>query len=614
MKKIKYILLSGLMALLASCEDFALGDNFLQKPPSGDVTIDSIFSKAESARRVLWNSYDKLPFGLSTTGHNTAMKVGNIEGLTDLNQTFVNDSGERQVYYPGKYTPDAENKGMSFTQVSKYRFYEYGAWQGIRHAWLFYENIDRVPDMSIEEKLRMKAEAKVLIAIFYADMLRHYGGLPIIDHSLQTDELKFPERSTLQGTLSFIIGLLDDAISCRELPWALPESERANWDGRVTKASAMGLKVRVLLFVASPLFNSDKPYYPGDASDKLLTWFGDYKESRWADAAKAAEDFFKMMNKEGFYGLVQKENTLKGTYRQAFQDAYYTRGTTENLISSRRHYYTTIQESLVVQSVRWGGFCPTKNFFDMFQMADGTDFDWNNPEHSKNPFINRDPRLYETILLDGADFKGAKIELFQANPADPTNYPKGKNFGNYPIDAIGVSTGLAAYKFGLDRDGGEFKNRVFHWSHLRLAEIYLSYAEALNELGRAKTADALGNDAYDYVNAVRNRVGMGNLDETLDKEAFRKTLFRERACEFAWEEVRFFDLIRWKQEDIFTKRLDGLKVFKHKTTKEYKFETFQLETRAWQKENGFSPKNYLSAFPSDEVNKGYGLIQNPGWE
>lgn len=614
MKKIKYILLAGLLAVLASCEDFALGDSFLQKPPSGDVTIDTIFSKAESARRVLWNSYDKLPYGFSTKGHYTAMKVGNIEGLTDLNHTYVNDSGERQIYYPGKYTADAENQGMSFTKVSKYRFYEYGAWQGIRHAWLFLENVDRVPDMSEEEKSRMKAEAKVLVAIFYANMFRHYGGLPLIDHSLQADETNFPARATLQETLDFITGLLDEAIGCKELPWMLPENERANWDGRVTKASAMGLKVRILLFAASPLFNSAEPYYPGEASEKLLTWFGDYKESRWEDVAHAAEAFFKMMNSEGFYGLVQKGDTRKGTYQQAFQDGYYTRGTTESLISSRRHYYTTNQESLIVQCVRWGGYCPTKELFDMFQMADGTEFDWNNPEHLKNPFINRDPRLYETILVDGADFKGTKVELFQENPADPVNYPKGKHFANYPIDAISVSTGLAAYKFGLDRDGGEFKNRVFHWPHLRLAEIYLSYAEALNELGRTKTADALGQNAYDYVNAVRSRVGMGDLDETLDKEAFREAILRERACEFSWEEVRFFDLIRWKREDIFTKHLHGLKVFKHKTTKEYKFEEFQLEERSWQKAGGFSSKNYLSAFPLNEVNKGYGLIQNPGWE
>lgn len=618
MKKIRiYILLViGLSLSLSSCEDFALGDKFLQKPPSTDVTIDTIFSTAEFARRVLWNSYDYLPYGYSTGKFFTAMKKGNIEGLTDLNQGYCNDSGELQIYYPGKYTADVENSNASGTismnNISKFRFKEFGSWSGIRHAWLFYENVDRVPDMSAEEKSRLKAEAKILVAIFYANMFRHYGGLPLIDHSLRADELKFPERSTVQETVDFIVRLLDDAAACPELPWAIPAVENDNWYGRVTKASAMGLKVRVLLFAASPLFNDTRAYYPGEASDKHLTWYGDRQDGRWQAAADAALAFFKTMKSEGHYGLVKKEDTKGGTHREAFRDAYYKRGTGETLIASFRNIRTTNQNSLLVQSIRWGGFGPTKECFDMFPMADGTEFSWDNEEQAGNPFANRDPRLYETIYIDGDNFKGKPIQLFQEDPADKANYPKGANFGVYPIDASSINTGLTAFKFGFDRDGGEFKNRVIQWPHLRLAEIYLSYAEALNELGKANVKDELGMDAFDYIDVVRNRVGLGDLDKNLGKEELREVILRERACEFVWEEVRFFDLIRWKREDIFSKRLHGLKVFKHKTTAKYKFAEFLLPQRAWQKE--FSPKNYLSAFPSDEINKGYGLIQNPGWE
>lgn len=618
MKRIKiYLLLGvGLLLTLSSCEDFALGDKFLQKPPSNDITIDTIFSTAEMARRVLWNSYDYLPYGYSTGNFFTAMKKGNIEGLTDLNQGYCNDSGELQIYYPGKYTADVENSNRSGTismnNISKFRFKEFGSWSGIRHAWLFYENVDRVPDMSAEEKSRMKAEAKILVAIFYANMFRHYGGLPLIDHSLRADELNFPARATVQETVDFIVNLLDDAAACPDLPWVLPEGEQDNWYGRVTKASAMGLKVRVLLFAASPLFNDTKPYYPGEASDKHLTWYGDCQDSRWQAVVDAALALFKTMKSQGYYRLVEKGDTQKGTSRAAFRDAYYKRGTTETLIASFRDIRTANQNSLLVQSIRWGGFGPTKECFDMFPMADGTEFSWDNEEQAKNPFANRDPRLYETIYIDGDDFKGKPIQLFQENPADKVNYPKGANFGVYPIDASSINTGLTSFKFGFDRDGGEFKGRVIQWPHLRLAEIYLSYAEALNELGRAKVKDELGMDAFDYVDVVRNRVELGDLDKNIGKEDFRELILRERACEFVWEEVRFFDLIRWKREDIFSKRLHGLKVFRHKTTKEYAFSEFLLPERAWQKE--FSPKNYLSAFPSDEINKGYGLIQNPGWE
>lgn len=607
MKKI-YILIIVCMTGLTACEDLAFGDKFLQKPPSTDVTIDTIFSTAEYARRVLWYSYNKLPYGLPTPSYVTAMRVGNMEGITDLAHTYSANSGEQGIYYPGVYDAGNENGGSTKFKASKYRFYEFGAWQGIRHAWLFHENVDLVPDMSAEEKLRMKAEAKTLVAIFYADMFRHYGAMPLLDHSLQAEELHFPERATLQQTLDFIVRLLDDAIECAEFPWALPAEDRNNWDGRLTKASAMGLKVRLLLFAASPLFNSETPYYPGEASDKLMTWFGGYSEKRWRDAVKAGEDFFRMMDREGFYRLVQKEDTRTNTYRQAFQDAYYTRGTTETLISSRRSYYTTNNLASLDQAMRWGGFNPTKEYFDMFQMADGSDFDWDNPEHSKNPFINRDPRLSETIILDGDAFQGGRAEVFQEDPNDKTNWPAGKNWNKTNVTGGSITNGICARKFGLDR-GGEYKNRVFHWSHLRLAEIYLSHAEALNQLN---ATDALGKNALHYVNVVRNRVGMGNL-QNLSGDNLLQAILRERACEFGWEEVRFFDLIRWKREADFTKRLNGLNIYRHKTTKEYKFKVWQLDERAWQKPGGFSLKWYLSAFPSDEVNKQYGLIQNPGW-
>ena len=111
---------------------------------------------------------------------------------------------------------------------------------------------------------------------------------------------------------------------------------------------------------------------------------------------------------------------------------------------------------------------------------------------------------------------------------------------------------------------------------------------------------------------------MGGLKRNMNKEQFRAAVLRERACEFGFEEVRFFDLIRWKMEDKFTTPVHGLHVYKNKKTGEYKFATFTFAgtktKRAWWNSGGFSSIWYLSAFPMDEINKQYGLIQNPGWE
>lgn len=601
---IQGLMLSLLLSMTISCEDFALGEKFLQKPPSSDVTIDTIFSTAEYARSVLFFTYGTLPYGIPI-GYNyrTAMWYGILEGLSDLTNSYLAWDGVTMLYYSGSYKAGSEDAGKDGASGTKFRITQRPSWLGIRYAWILIENIDRVPDMSESEKNRLKAEAKIIIAIHYAEMLRHFGALPILDHSINPDEVDLPPRATLQENIDFIVRLLDEAAVCKDLPWAISEAESDNWSGRLTRAAALGLKARVLLFAASPLFNSDAPYYPGEASDKLMTWFGDYKEQRWQDAVKACEDFLNTMRQEGFYDLVQSDD-----YRMAFRDAYYTRGTRESLISCRLYAQTT-SSSALLQSARWGAWCATKEYFDMFPMADGSDFDWDNPEHSKNPFINRDPRLCETILLDGDKFGSGVADIRKEKADDKANYPKGKDWGKASVlDNQSLATGLAARKFVLDRQG-EYKNRLMQWPILRLAEIYLSYAEALNEANHGPNATA-----YEYVNKVRRRVGLGDLKTGLSQEQFREAVLRERACEFGYEEVRFFDLIRWKREADFTKRLHGINIYRHKTTNEYLLEFPLLKERAWQKPGEFSSKWYLSAFPPSEVNKGYGLVQNPGWE
>lgn len=609
-KTIYIITFVGLLQMAVSCEDLDFGDDFLQKPPSTDVTIDTVFSTAEYARRVLWKSYQSLPYGIETSGYWTQMWLGTLEGLTDLNHDHVSYSGLAKIYYPGSYNAAVEDSPRKTYMATKIRFNnnESGIWGGIRHAWIMYENVDKVPDMEASEKSRLKAEAKMIIAVYYSHMLRHYGALPIVDHAFKAEDTDLPKRATLQETVDFIIGLLDDAISNPDFPWRISDAELSNWEGRMTKAGAMALKTRVLLFVASPLFNSDKPYYEGEASTQLMTWFGNYDKNRWKLAIDACEDFFKALNSNGYHKLVTSGDDGTTSVREAFTHAYYDRGNTETLISVRRNIFSQGNNSIMSNSIRWGGYCPTKEYFDMFQMADGTDFDWNNPEHAKNPFINRDPRLFETFILDGDMYNGTTAGLTQALPSDPTNYPKGNHWEVGNMHSLSLSTGLAVRKWGLDRNDA-WKNRPLQWPFLRLAEVYYTYAEALNEFHGGPTAEA-----YNAVNKVRERVNLPGL-KGLNQEEFRNAIFRERACEFGYEEVRFFDLIRWKQYSVFEKQLHGLNVYKHKDTKEYILEPFKLSkfTRVWWS-SGFDPKWCLSAFPSKEINKGYGLIQNPGWE
>lgn len=617
-KTIKYIYLSVLSTIaftVVSCEDLKFGNEFLQKPPSSDVTIDTVFSSAEYARRMLWYSYQNMPFGLETPGYGTAMHLSTQEALTDLNQSTLTYSKVNKFFYTGNYNAkeqQAENGIVRYTPPT---------WTAIRNAWLVINNIDRVLDMETSEKSRLKAEAKVVIAIYYFNYFRNFGALPIIDHPLSAEE-DMPPRATLQETVDFMIKLLDEAIACNEFPWALPADERANWFGRMTKASAMGLKAKILLFAASPLFNDDQPYHQGEAATQKMVWFGNYDKNRWKLVIDACKDFFDALDSNGFYKLVEKDEAAsvyagyKNEYRYAFRAGYFDRGTTESLIATGHNGVWTTSNCKIGEGTRWGAHNPTLEYLDMFETADGEKLDWDalRAEH-KDIFRNRDPRMYETLLVHGDEFRGRPLDLIEAKPGDEKNYPKGANWGSpWIVDVRSLRSGFGSRKWSLDRDyGGEFKNHIVQWPFLRLAEMYLIYAEAINEYNGGPTSLA-----YAQVDRVRDRVGLKPMKQGLNQEQFREEVLRERACEFGWEESRLYDLNRWKRADIFSKSTHELHLYRHKDTKQLEYfvkdmnET-DVKRKFWEP-NGFDNKWFLSAFPANEVNKGYGLIQNPGWE
>lgn len=604
---------ASLLCIFNACQDLRFGDDFLEKAPSNDVDINVIYSNAQYARTALWSAYATLPYGLCL-GNQGNIKMGSdpLECLTDLvySNTWTDGVSGAAIHYTGTYTADYENNGYS----SKYSYIRTPFWKGIRRAWLFIENVDRVPDMKEDEKIRLKAEAKMIIAIHYCDLFRYYGGVPIVDHAYTANENLEKGRGTAFETLSFIIKLLDEA--ARDLPWTLPANEKSDWEGRMTRAAAMGLKARILLFAASPLYNSPTPYMPGEASEKELVWFGGYKPELWEQALAAHKAFFDELNQQGQYTLVQKSDP-----REAFRSGYLDRGTGETLIST--HYglvapdYWAWEYSYYECAGDVGTACGTQELVDMFPMLDGLPIGESKLFDPKHPYNNRDPRLYETVVVNGDKYYGGTAEI----------YVGGKHYQDFSSYGAFMS-GYRPRKFILDGGGGplyewpaEISGKVVQWPYLRLPELYLGYAEAL-----CQTGGDMGL-AYQCVNTVRDRVGVGGLKRGLNKEDFLEALLTERVCEFCYEEVRWFDMIRYKREDIFKKTPHRVVITKVNPNDEnpvdfnYTQELFVgpddkgvfRELRQWADPGKFSPKWYLSAFPSSEINKNYGLIQNPGW-
>ncbi len=583
MKNIIKLLTLCLVCSIYSCSDLKFGDEFLgSQPESSGAVLDTMFSSKTNADKVLTTAYTYLPYGIPTGGApNNKLGVNLLEAITDLYQSFRNNmnDGPVNLYYNGLLSA---NNSVPYSEA--YRFGSESQYHAIRYAWFYIENVSKVPDMTEAERNERIAEAKMIIALSYAEILRYVGGVCWIDHAIDANEtMQFP-RITFAETVDKIIGLLDEAIPY--LKWKQTDTD----DGRMTKAGAMGLKLRVLLFAASPTFNSDTKWH---SSADEYTCYGNYDKQRWQKALKAGQEFFTELEKEGIYTLTQPTENTAQARRLAYRSGYYDRGGTEVLISVRRGYGANVHSNLFDQRYYSG---PTLNYVNMFPWADGSDFpeDFNWEEPSKQPFFEngeptRDPRLYENVAVPGDHY------------FNDTQAPVYTNHQEYRPEG----SGFLMMKFILQA-ASDRENRPTQWPYLRLPEVLLSYAEAINEYEGPTNAIA-------YVNQVRNRVGLSDLPSNISQAALREAILRERALEFGFEEVRWFDLIRWGRKDDFQKTLYGL-YSKGNTVNNptsFTFATYELAPRYWV--NSWDSKWYLAPIPQTEINKGYGMTQNPGW-
>lgn len=655
-----------------SCTDpLKFGNAFLEKAPGGTVTADTVFTNAEYTRQFLAGIYSKQYYALPTNSTNNPPQCLNYwkgmpEALSDNFQLFFQNTIVGNKYYTGALTSsiDGKNNGNIYPYLNEY------IWQNVRNCYILLEKIDDVPGLDAAEKERMKDEARCLLANTYFVPFRFYGGLPIVTGTFQGNESEYNyPRASVEKTVDFMVGLLDEVISGGHLPWGYPgTSDAASETGRWTIGGAMALKCKILQFAASPLFNSDKPYWDGvyTMEDSSPAWYGNYDVARWQRFRKACEDFINKMNANPeVYHLVKPAGNTFEDYRYAFRSSYLLQGSPEVIMSVRVHKNAKGNDYGWVNlrtNARYS-YCPTQEYVEMFPWADGTPFDWDETEAAgkldqmfvtgdkipgkqmlQNRVYTRDPRLYETVAVNGAlqtinwgngKTSGANYELWLG----------GTTAGNTPVTQDShYGTGYRYLKYYA---GEAYVGKFPHWVSLSVPEIYLGYAEALAQTGDLPTA-------IKYIDDVRARVGLGGLVEcnpgknlTTDKDALIKEILRERACEFAFQDSRYFDMIRYKLRADFEKTLHRLVIhrlvekdgqwvvsdgqwykkcfgkvtdpsdpdFYEPTHFSYEKLPITVGSRIWwdKERGGFDPKWYLQPFPITELNKKYGLEQNPGW-
>ena len=667
-------------AMTACTEQIKFGDSFIEKTPGGDATIDTVFNSAEYAQQFLTSIYGKQYYGLpykAGDGNSHSYFSGQIEGLSDCWHNPTSAVGLYKYFYTDMLTAAITNPVYGYDNEN--------IWQIVRACYQLIENIDKVPDMDETTKKQYVAEAKCLIASSYFNLFRMYGGLPLVKRTYDMVKGDTPDlkRSSVEATLNFILGLYDEAINSGAMPFAYSDDDVSSMKGHWTTAAAMAMKCRVLQFAASPLFNDDQPYYRGtytmeSTSQDSLVWMGGKKQELWTQCKKACEDFLNENASNGDpYHLVEPTAKSMEAYRFAYRYAYISQASPEVIFETRvtdtnnNSKYSWCARPYMRKNERLA-YCPTQEYVEMFPWADGTPFDWEKTEEAgeldhmfikgtrkydkqelQNVTYTRDPRLYETVTVNGQRDK-VNVGDGKSSGQNVELYVGGTNAGQGPVTCTGCfATGYFHNKYIADGvTGTAYQREKCHWVEMRLADIYLIYAEALLQ------ADGNNTKALEYIDKVRARVGLKGLAEcnptenlASNKENLLEELLRERACELGFENTRYFDMKRYKRADLFSRTLHRLvihrmvknakgewevstdqwyngdrtakdaKTNKAKYTKDddawyepshFTYERLPITTgaRAWW--NGFDVKWYLFAFPQTQVLQGY-VVQNPGW-
>lgn len=664
-----YRLLCGVCVAFAalitsSCTDeIKFGNAFLEKAPGGDITADTIFNNPEYTKRFLAGCYSRQYYGI-TFGTKNANSVdgwtGKFDALTDCFQLYYSNTKVNSAYYLAQL--DANKVGVfSFTGDF--------VWETIRACLTFLERIDGVPGLTNEEKACMKAETYCIMASRYFDAFQFYGGLPIIENRFQGTEASYNlPRATAEKTVEYMISLLQKAIDTPELPWAYTGDEADVETGHWTKAGAMAMKCRIYQFAASPLFNSNTGYFGGtsEAEQQHLVWYGGYKPEYWGKLKDACADFLQALDINKHYKLVEPKdlnskwtNPTPQQYRLAYRRGYIWEGSPEVLHSVRATSKTNTKYNWFswVKNGR-NSYCPTQEYIELFPWKDGRPFDWQEAlttgkldemfvkgdikNHAlTNIELTRDPRMYETAFVNGVESRLGWADAKTSGNSFET-WVGGSNTGNNSVNEVDkFATGYYCMKFILNPNGdgkGDDSGLFIHWPTLRLSDIYLMYAEALLQ------CDDNCKEALIYINKVRARVGLGKLEDCdkrydykSDSEALLEELLNERAREFGMENIRFFDMIRYKRADLFEKELHRLVMHRQKKNANGEWEDYDMKwygndnksadfpmhyryeikpinkpRRIWW-DQGFDAKWFLAPIPNTEINKNYGLIQNPGW-
>lgn len=563
-------------AFLYSCKK----GNFLDKTESTDLNEQAVFADSAYTMDFLSGIYTDIDYEVNPARFGEG---GGLDAASDESEGASSGSVNTYIQFAtGTVTPSIITND---------------AWKvpytNIRRVNKFLTHLPAAK-FSTSLKTRVKAEARFLRAWYYASMLRHYGGVPIIKDSIYNAGDIIPaRRNTYEECVDYIVSECNAA--ALDLPWV----QEGNEYGRVSKAACIGLKARVLLYAASPLFNGGS--IAGAEPLKSLTSYPTFDKERW----KLAQDAALELINPAQYSLLVDNSTESG---YGFYKVFTLRKSSELIFARMQSNNDQLERIWLppTHGVDKPAAYPNLETVNAFGMKNGLDINAEGSGYdAKTPYVNRDPRFYNSIVFDQAvvqhypELTRIPVNIY-LDATNPASVVSGQN-------AIhkGTPTGYYTYKM-ITRDV------VANWFNtksqrcfplIRYAEILLDYAEARNEY-----LSAPDQEVYKAVEDIRSRAGLSpyQLSSGLSQAEMRTIIRNERRKELAFEGHRFWDVRRWKIAGTTENQLmHGTEPVKNSSGTVYN--TINV------RKHNFTDKMYLWPIPESEVAKSSLLLQNPGY-
>ncbi len=606
--KIKYSLLIACVTVAGSI--FSSCSRVLEMPVTSAITIDSIFASQTRTEQALWGVYNtcsifEFPYfwdGSDAKFRHYGAYNCLVSAGTDEIQAQNEYTWSMREFNNGTWNP-SNTQNIEFNSTVCYA--------GIRNANIFIANVDRSP-FTDAERAQMKAEAIFLRALMHFDLMQRLGGILISRDAAEiTTEGDIvaarKPRNTFDETVNFIVNSCDSAATF------LPDRYESKYRGRIVKGAALALKARTLLYAASPLFNTTTPYVSMSAEMQKLVGYGNYDVNRWRLAADASADALKWALANGYELYNGKSSDPVANYEEIFINPTVSEIILDaGLQGTRTQPYFCrymLPGIIVYNHGEPTNHAVTFNFTKFYQKKDGTDQTWDESIGTDYPYTQYEsklaelePRFQASVFQSGTEWNrgsGVRYYFYETNTYQLKDVP-GVGFVRKFLKGVSSSSNAP------------------RWISFRTAELYLNYAEALNEL------NVQPDSVCQLLAAIRSRAGITNpLYSFSSQDDMRKKIRRERAVELAFEEHRYFDVRRWRvaetegnmpdQSGPMKGSLYTLKLYPNsssptRTTATYRIEKIgrELSERVWDN------KMYLYPFRQPEVSLGF-ITQNPGW-